>query len=64
MEIKNFSWHMSDDERSNNKFFPHHIKGLIIGKMGSGKTNFLLHCLLCPDWLDYDHLYIYWNIKF
>ena len=59
MEIKNFAWHMSDEKRNNSEFFPRHIKGLIIGRTGCGKTIFLLNCLLCPNWLDYDHLYVY-----
>ena len=59
MEIKNFSWRMCNTIRKNSDFFPKNIKALIIGKTGSGKINFLMHCLLCPKWLDYDHLYVF-----
>ena len=59
MEIKNFSWQTNDSERKNSEFFPKNIKALIIGKTGSAKTNFLMHCLLCPNWLDYNHLYVF-----
>ena len=57
MEIKNLSWRPYSIMRKNSDFFPKNIKALIIGKTGSGKTNFLMHCLLCPGWLDYEDLY-------
>ena len=59
MKIRNFSWNAGDTERKNSEFFPKNIKALIVGRTGCGKTNLLIHCLLCPNWLDYDHLYVY-----
>ena len=59
MEIKNLTWQPYSITRKNSEFFPKNIKALIIGKTGSGKTNFLMHCLLCPDWLDYEDLYVF-----
>ena len=59
MEIKDLSWRPYTTTRENSKFFPKNIKALIIGKTGSGKTNFLMHCLLCPGWLDYENLYVF-----
>ena len=59
MEIKNLSWRPYSIMRKNSDFFPKNIKALIIGKTGSGKTNFLMHCLLCPGWLDYEDLYVF-----
>ena len=46
--------------RANNKLLPRSIRGLIIGKSGCGKTTLLCElCLLKPEWLDYDHLYVF-----
>ena len=59
MEIKNLSWRPYSIMRENSEFFPKNIKALIIGKTESGKTNFLMHCLLCPGWLDYEDLYVF-----
>ena len=58
MEIKDLSWKKSYD-RFNNNLFPKSIRGLIVGKSGSGKTTLLFNLLLQPDWLDYNHLYIF-----
>ena len=45
--------------RANNKLLPRSIGGLIVGKSNCGKTTLLLNLLLKPDWLDYDHLYVF-----
>ena len=49
------------DSRTNNPLLPHNIRGLIIGKSNCGKTTLLLNLLLQPDWLDYNHLYVFDN---
>ena len=35
--------------------------GLIIGKGNCGKTTLLLNLLLQPNWLDFNHLYLFAN---
>lgn len=51
------------NNRNNNPLLPKSIRGCIVGKSGSGKTNLLMNLLLNEfdgiEWLDYDHLYIY-----
>ena len=34
---------------------------MIIGKSNCGKTTILLNLLLQPEWLDYNHLYVFGN---
>ena len=58
MDIKDISWKKSY-ERSNNNLFPKSIRGLIVGKSNCGKTTLLFNLLLQPDWLDYNHLYVF-----
>ena len=48
-------------KRRNNPLLPDNIRGLIIGKSGCGKTTLLLNLLLQPDWLDYNHIYLFAN---
>ena len=45
--------------RHNNPLLPKNIRGLIVGKSNCGKTTLLLNLLLQPDWLDYNHLYVF-----
>ena len=45
--------------RDNNKLLPRSVRGLIVGKSNCGKTTLLLNLLLKPDWLDYNHLYVF-----
>ena len=48
-------------KRMNNPLLPNNIRGLIIGKSNCGKTTVLLNLLLQPNWLDYNHLYVFGN---
>ena len=62
MNISNdFSWKSRLAKRSNSPLLPHNIRGLIIGKSNCGKTTLLLNLLLQPEWLDYNHLYVFGN---
>ena len=45
--------------RNNNPLLPQNIRGLIVGKSNCGKTTLLLNLLLQPDWLNYNHLYVF-----
>ena len=56
-----FSWKSQLVKRSNNPLLPNSIRGLIIGKSNCGKTTLLLNLLLKPNWLDYNHLYVFGN---
>lgn len=60
MEISSsYTWKSTDKKRTNSPLLPSSIRGLIVGKSNSGKTTLLLNLLLQPDWLDYDHLYVF-----
>jgi hypothetical protein len=60
MDIKNdYSWRNARAKRENSPLLPHNIRGLIVGKSNCGKTTLLLNLLLQPDWLDYNHLYVF-----
>ena len=60
MEVEaDYTWNCSGKERKNNMFLPRSIRGLIIGKSNCGKTTLLLNLLLQPNWLDYNHLYVF-----
>ena len=62
MDVSNvFSWKNRLKKRNNNPLLPRNIRGLIIGKSNCGKTTLLLNLLLRPNWLDYDHLYVFGN---
>lgn len=61
MEINNsYAWKAGEqNKRINSPLLPSNIRGLIVGKSNCGKTTLLLNLLLQPDWLDYDHLYVF-----
>ena len=60
MDIKNdYSWRKAGAKRENSPLLPQNIRGLIVGKSNCGKTTLLLNLLLQPDWLDYNHLYVF-----
>ena len=45
--------------RCNSPLLPRSVRSVIVGKSGYGKTMLLLNLLLTPDYLDYDHLYVF-----
>ena len=60
MNIRNdYSWRATSSKRENSPLLPQNIRGLIVGKSNCGKTTLLLNLLLQPDWLDYNHLYVF-----
>ena len=61
MNVKeDYAWKCSaSGRRVNSPLLPSNIRGLIIGKSNCGKTTLLLNLLLQPDWLDYNHLYVF-----
>ena len=62
MNISNdFSWKCRMIRRVNSPLLSDNIRGLIIGKSNCGKTTLLLNLLLQPNWLDYNHLYVFGN---
>ena len=59
MEVKGiYSW-KAVTQRENSPLLPKNIRGLIIGKSNCGKTTLLMNLLLQPEWLDYNHLYVF-----
>ena len=58
---RDFSWTHGKTKRMNSPLLPNNIRGLIIGKSNCGKTTLLLNLLLQPNWLDYNHLYVFGN---
>ena len=60
MEVKSdYAWSCDELERKNSPLLPSSIRGLIIGKSNCGKITLLLNLLLQPNWLDYNHLYVF-----
>ena len=56
---KQYAWWPAENHRANNPPLPQNLRGLVIGKSGCGKTTLILNLLLQPDWLDYNHLYMF-----
>lgn len=59
MEIIDISWRENKSLRCNNPLLPRSIRSVIVGESGCGMTMLLLNLLLTPDYLDYDHLYVF-----
>ena len=60
MEIsKSYAWSAFPKKRRNSPLLPSNIRGLLIGKSNCGKTTLMLNLLLQPNWLDYDHLFVF-----
>ena len=55
METADLSWNEVISRRFNHPLLPRSIRGIIVGKLGCGKTTLLLNLLLRPGWLDYDN---------
>ena len=54
-----YVWKDNPNKRRNNSFLlPQSMRGCIVGKANSGKTNLITYLLLEPNLLDYDHLVV------
>jgi len=58
MNVKNISWNENKTNKNNHLLLPKSLRGLIVGKLGCGKTTLLLN-LLQPGWLDYSKLSVF-----
>ena len=54
-----YSWRNYTTTRENSPLLPKNLRGLIIGKSNCGKTTLLINLLLQPEWLDYNHLFVF-----
>ena len=55
---KQYAWQSgANSSCENNPLLP--VRGLVIGKNGCGKTTVIFNLLLPPNWLDYNHLYVF-----
>ena len=55
-----YAWQSSNDNsRENSLLLPRNVRGLVIGKSGCGKKTVIFNLLLKPNWLDYNHLYVF-----
>ena len=52
MEVKNLAYNENQSKRCNHSLLPKDIRGLIIGKLGCGKTTLITILLLRPCWID------------
>ena len=59
MEIADISWNKVISKRFNSPLLLRSIRGIIVGKLGCGKTTLLLNFLLRPGWLDYNNLCVF-----
>ena len=64
MEVKNLPRNENQSKRCNHPLLPKDIRGLIIGKSGSGKTALPINLLLRHGWLDYNNINIFGKILF
>ena len=64
MEIADLSWNEVLSKMFNHPLLPRSIRGIIVGKLGCGKTTLLLNLLLRPGWLHYDNLCVFGKILF
>ena len=54
-----FSWKSRLVKPNNNPLLPTNLRGLCIGKSSSGKSTLIFNLLLQPEWVDYNHLYVF-----
>ena len=54
-----FSWKSRLVKPNNNPLLPTNLRGLCIGKSNSGKSTLIFNLLLQPEWVDYNHLYVF-----
>ena len=57
---KQYAWQSSNNKsREKSPLLPRNVRGLVIGKSVYGKTTVIFNLLLQPNWLDYNHLYVF-----
>ena len=57
---KHYAWQSgANKSRENNPLLPRNVRGPVIGKSGCGKTTAIFNLSLQPNWLDYNHLYVF-----
>ena len=54
-----YAWIPEKKQRENSPLLPNSLRAVIVGKSGCGKTTLLINLLLRPEWLDYNHLYVF-----
>ena len=54
-----FTWKSRLIKPNNSPLFPSNLRALIIGKSNSGKSVLIFNLLLRPDWVDYNHLFVF-----
>ena len=54
-----FSWKSRLVKPDNSPLLPTNVRALTIGKSNAGKTCLILNLLLQPNWIDYNHLYVF-----
>ena len=59
MQVRDLSWNEHVSKRFNHPLLPRSIRGVIVGKLGCGKTTLLLNLLLGSGWLDYNKLAVF-----
>ena len=57
---KQYAWQSEANSRENNPLLPRNWQGFVIGKSGCAKKTVLFNLVgLQPNWLDYNHLYVF-----
>ena len=57
---KQYAWQSgANNSHENNPLLSRNVLGLVIGKSECGKTMVIFDLLLQPNWLDYNHLYVF-----
>ena len=49
----------NNNSREKSPILPRNVRGLVIEKSGCGKATVIFNLLLQPNWLDYNHLYLF-----
>ena len=56
-----FTWKSRLIKPNNSPLLPSNLRALCIGKSNPGKSVLIFNLLLKPNWLDYNHLYVFGN---
>ena len=54
-----YAWRPAGNCHGKTPLLPQSLRGLVIGMSGCGKIIVIFNLLLQPDWLDYNHLYVF-----